>query len=115
MALISGKIGATPLIGVRANFPRRITRRTGHRLCAHGAGSMGQLNGRLIKPIDVSFADAQHLLHRPRRAASNAPKVATIRNWLLAEAAERRRPPRLIFWSRLQTFAPYWLQELKND
>jgi LysR family transcriptional regulator, glycine cleavage system transcriptional activator len=49
------------------------------------------LNGRLIKPIDVSLRMANTYWIACPKAASNAPKIATFRKWLLAEAAEDAR------------------------
>jgi LysR family glycine cleavage system transcriptional activator len=45
------------------------------------------INGRLVRPIDVSLGMANTYWIVCPRAASNVPKIATFRNWLLAEAA----------------------------
>jgi LysR family transcriptional regulator, glycine cleavage system transcriptional activator len=49
------------------------------------------LNGRLIKPIDVSLRMPNTYWIVWPKAASNAPKIATFRKWLLAEAGEDAR------------------------
>jgi LysR family glycine cleavage system transcriptional activator len=49
------------------------------------------LYGRLIKPIDVTLRMANTYWIVSPKAASNAPKIATFRKWLLAEAAEDAR------------------------
>jgi LysR family glycine cleavage system transcriptional activator len=49
------------------------------------------LNGRLVKPIDISLRMANTYWIVCPKAASNAPKIATFRKWLLAEAADDAR------------------------
>jgi LysR family transcriptional regulator, glycine cleavage system transcriptional activator len=49
------------------------------------------LNGRLIKPIDVSLRMANTYWIVCPKAASTTPKIETFRRWLLGEAAEDRR------------------------
>jgi LysR family glycine cleavage system transcriptional activator len=46
------------------------------------------LNGRLIKPIDVSLRMPNTYWIVSPKAASTTPKIETFRKWLLAEAAE---------------------------
>ena len=46
------------------------------------------LNGRLIKPIDVSLRMPNTYWIVCPKTASSAPKIVTFRKWLLAEAAE---------------------------
>jgi LysR family glycine cleavage system transcriptional activator len=49
------------------------------------------LNSRLVKPIDISLRMANTYWIVCPKASSNAPKIATFRKWLLAEAAEDAR------------------------
>jgi LysR family glycine cleavage system transcriptional activator len=49
------------------------------------------INGRLIKPIDVSLRMANTYWIVGPKATSRMPKIATFRDWLLAEAAEDAR------------------------
>jgi len=49
------------------------------------------INGRLVRPIDVSLAMANTYWIVCPKVNSNVPKIATFRNWLLAEAAEDAR------------------------
>ena len=49
------------------------------------------INGRLVRPIDVSLAMANTYWIVCPKVNSSVPKVATFRNWLLAEAAEDAR------------------------
>jgi LysR family transcriptional regulator, glycine cleavage system transcriptional activator len=49
------------------------------------------LNGRLVKPIDVSVRMPNTYWIVCPKAASNAPKIATFRKWLLAEAGDDAR------------------------
>jgi LysR family transcriptional regulator, glycine cleavage system transcriptional activator len=49
------------------------------------------LNGRLVRPLDVSLRMANTYWIVCPKAASNVPKIARFRNWVLAEAAEDTR------------------------
>ena len=49
------------------------------------------INGRLIRPIDVSLRMSNTYWIVCPQATAGAPKIATFRNWLLAEAAEDAR------------------------
>ena len=49
------------------------------------------INGRLVRPVDVSLKVAHTYWIVSLKAASNIPKVSTFRNWVLAEAAEDTR------------------------
>ncbi len=56
------------------------------------------IDGRLVRPIDVSLRMAKTYWIVCPKAASNVPKIVTFRNWVLAEAAEDAR--------RLKTLTP---------
>ena len=56
------------------------------------------INGRLVRPVDVSLRMANTYWIVCPKAASNVPKIATFRDWVLAEAAEDTR--------RLKALAP---------
>ena len=49
------------------------------------------INGRLVRPVNVSLKVANTYWIVCPKAASNLPKIATFRNWMLAEAAEDTR------------------------
>jgi len=49
------------------------------------------INGRLIQPIDVSLRMVNTFWIVCPKATANVPKIATFRNWLLAEAADDAR------------------------
>src|SRR5689334_1942864 len=49
------------------------------------------INGRLVRPISVSLRVAHAYWIVCPKAASSIPKIATFRNWVLAEAAEDTR------------------------
>ena len=49
------------------------------------------INGRLVRPIDVSLPMANTYWIVCPKAAAGVPKIATFRKWLLAEAAEDAR------------------------
>jgi len=49
------------------------------------------INGRLVRPVDVSLRVANTYWIVCPKAASSIPKIATFRNWVLAEAAEDTR------------------------
>jgi LysR family glycine cleavage system transcriptional activator len=49
------------------------------------------INGRLVRPIEVSLRMANTYWIVCPKAAASVPKVATFRNWVLAEAAEDTR------------------------
>jgi LysR family glycine cleavage system transcriptional activator len=56
------------------------------------------INGRLVRPVDVSLKVANTYWVVCPKAGANIPKIAAFRNWVLAEAAEDTR--------RLKAFAP---------
>ncbi len=56
------------------------------------------INGRLVRPIDVSLRMSKTYWIVCPNVTSSVPKIATFRNWLLAEAAEDAR--------RLKILAP---------
>lgn len=56
------------------------------------------INGRLVRPVDISLRVANTYWIVCPKAASTIPKIATFRNWVLAEAAEDTR--------RLKALAP---------
>ena len=49
------------------------------------------INGRLVRPVDVSLRMSNTYWIVCPKATSSVPKIATFRNWLLAEAAEDAR------------------------
>jgi LysR family glycine cleavage system transcriptional activator len=49
------------------------------------------INGRLVRPVDVSLKMPNTYWIVCPNAASNLPKILTFRNWTLAEAAEDTR------------------------
>jgi len=55
------------------------------------------VNGRLVRPVDVSLRMANTYWIVCPKAASNVPKIATFRSWVLTEATEDTR--------RLKAFA----------
>jgi LysR family transcriptional regulator, glycine cleavage system transcriptional activator len=57
------------------------------------------INGRLVRPFDVGLKLARTYWIVCPRTASTKPKVATFRDWLLAEAADDVRRLRKIFAS----------------
>jgi LysR family glycine cleavage system transcriptional activator len=56
------------------------------------------INGRLVRPVDVSLRVANTYWIVCPKAVSSIPKIATFRNWVLAETAEDTR--------RLKALAP---------
>ena len=49
------------------------------------------INGRLVRPIDVSLRMPNKYWIVCPKVTSSVPKIATFRNWLLAEAADDTR------------------------
>ena len=49
------------------------------------------INGRLVRPIDISLRMSSSYWIVCPKATSRTPKIATFRGWLLAEAAEDAR------------------------
>jgi len=49
------------------------------------------INGRLVRPIDVSLRMSNTYWIVCPKASANVPKIATFRDWLLAEAAQDTR------------------------
>jgi LysR family glycine cleavage system transcriptional activator len=56
------------------------------------------VKGRLVRPVNISLRMANTYWFVCPKAASNVPKIATFRNWVLAEAADDTR--------RLKALAP---------
>jgi LysR family glycine cleavage system transcriptional activator len=59
------------------------------------------INGRLAKPFDLSLKLSKTYWIVCPRATSTKPKIATFRDWLLAEAADDARRLRKMFASKL--------------
>jgi LysR family glycine cleavage system transcriptional activator len=59
------------------------------------------INGRLAKPFDLSLKLSKAYWIVCPKATSAKPKIATFRDWLLAEAADDTRRLRKIFASKL--------------
>ena len=57
------------------------------------------INGRLVRPFEMGLKLAKTYWIVCPKAASTKPKVATFRDWLLAEAADDARRLRKIFAS----------------
>ena len=49
------------------------------------------INGRLVRPVDISLRVAHTYWIVSPKAVSNIPKIVTFRNWVLAEAADDSR------------------------
>ena len=49
------------------------------------------INGRLVRPIDVSLRMSKTYWIVCPKAVSSVPKITTFRDWLLAEAADDTR------------------------
>ena len=49
------------------------------------------INGRLVRPVNISLKVANTYWIVCPKAASNVPKIATFRNWVLAETADDSR------------------------
>jgi LysR family glycine cleavage system transcriptional activator len=58
------------------------------------------INGRLVKPIDVSLRMSKTYWIVCPKAASALPKITTFRGWLLAEAANDTRRPKSLHSGR---------------
>jgi LysR family glycine cleavage system transcriptional activator len=56
------------------------------------------INGRLVRPIDVSFRISKTYWIVCPTAASALPKIATFRAWLLAEVADDIRHLKVLLW-----------------
>jgi len=68
---------------------RQWTARAWHLLALRLAWDL--INGRLMKPIDVSLRMSNTYWIVCPKVVSGVPKVATFRDWLLAEAGEDAR------------------------
>jgi len=60
---------------------------------------MTRTHGRLVRPFDFGLKLARTYWIVCPKATSAKPKIATFRDWLLAEAADDARRPRKIFGS----------------
>lgn len=60
------------------------------------------INGRLARPFDLSLKLSKTYWIVCPKAASMKPKIATFRDWLLAEAADDTRRLRKMFASKSQ-------------
>jgi LysR family glycine cleavage system transcriptional activator len=60
------------------------------------------INGRLVRPFDLSLKLSKTYWIVCPKAASTKPKIVTFRDWLLAEAADDTRRLRKLFVSKSQ-------------
>src|SRR5262252_2180362 len=63
------------------------------------------INGRLVRPVDVSLRVANTYWIVCPKAASDLPKIAAFRNWVFAEVAEDTRRLKALPPSRMQVRA----------
>jgi len=95
---VKAAIGAGPVLNRASMLIDAAIDGQGIALARTALAAWDLINGRLVRPVSVSLRVANTYWIVCPKAASNVPKIATFRNWVLAEAAEDAR--------RLKALAP---------
>ncbi len=95
---VKAAIGAGPVLNRASMLIDAAIDGQGIALARTALAAWDLINGRLVRPIDVSLRVANTYWIVYPKAASTIPKIARFRDWVLAEAAEDTR--------RLKALAP---------
>lgn len=95
---VKAAIGAGPVLNRASMLIDAAIDGQGIALARTALAAWDLINGRLVRPIDVSLRVANTYWIVYPKAASTIPKIAMFRDWVLAEAAEDTR--------RLKALAP---------
>jgi LysR family glycine cleavage system transcriptional activator len=85
---IAGPVGPGPVLNRASMLIDAAIDGQGVALARTALAAWDLINGRLVRPIDVSLRMANTYWIVCPKAASNVPKIATFRDWVLAEAAD---------------------------
>jgi len=88
---VKGTIGPGPVLNRASMLIDAAIDGQGIALARTALAAWDLINGRLVRPIDVSLRMANTYWVVCPQAASNVPKIATFRSWVLAEASEDTR------------------------
>jgi LysR family glycine cleavage system transcriptional activator len=88
---VKAKVGPGPVLNRASMLIDAAIDGQGIALARTALAAWDLVNGRLVRPIDVSLRMANTYWFVCPKAASNVPKVAAFRNWVLAEVAEDNR------------------------
>jgi LysR family glycine cleavage system transcriptional activator len=95
---LKASVGAGPVLNRASMLIDAAIDGQGIALARTALAAWDLISGRLVRPVDVSLRVANTYWIVCPKAVSNIPKVATFRDWVLAEAAEDTR--------RLKALAP---------
>lgn len=88
---VKAAIGAGPVLNHASMLIEAAIDGQGIALARTALAASDLINGRLVRPVDVSLRMANTYWIVCPKAASGVPKIATFRNWVLAEATEDSR------------------------
>lgn len=88
---VKGAVGPGPVLNRASMLIDAAIDGQGIALARTALAAWDLINGRLVRPINASLKVADTYWIVCPKAASNVPKIATFRNWVLAEAAEDSR------------------------
>jgi LysR family transcriptional regulator, glycine cleavage system transcriptional activator len=91
MAGVKAAVGPGPVLNRASMLIDAAIDGQGIALARTALAAWDLIAGRLVRPINASLKVAKTYWIACPRAASNVPKIATFRNWVLAEAAEDSR------------------------
>jgi LysR family transcriptional regulator, glycine cleavage system transcriptional activator len=95
---VKGTVGPGPVLNRASMLIDAAIDGQGIALARTALAAWDLINGRLVRPVDVSLRVAHPYWIVCPKAVSNIPKIAAFRDWVLAEAAEDSR--------RLKALAP---------
>jgi LysR family glycine cleavage system transcriptional activator len=88
---IAGPVGPGPVLNRASMLIDAAIDGQGVALARTALAAWDLINGRLVRPIDVSLRMANTYWIVCPKAASNVPKIATFRDWVLTEAGDDLR------------------------
>lgn len=88
---VKATVGAGPILNRASMLIDAAIDGQGIALARTALAAWDLINGRLVRPIDISLRMTNTYWIACPKSASSVPKIATFRNWVLAEAAEDTR------------------------
>ncbi len=88
---VTDPVGHGPILGSASMLIDAAVNGQGVALARTALAAWDIISGRLVRPIDVSLRVSNTYWIVSPKVTSSLPKIATFRNWLLAEAAEDAR------------------------
>lgn len=88
---VKASVGPGPVLNRASMLIDAVIDGQGIALARTALAAWDLINGRLVRPVGVSLRMASTYWIACPKAASKVPKIATFRDWVLAEAAEDTR------------------------